>query len=178
MRDRDGDTSGLRLDAETTAPSGPGQAAGHAFISYVREDAAHADHLQRALEDAGIPVWRDTSSLWPGQDWQSHIRRAITDNALVFLACFSSRSIGRQISYQNKELILAIDQLQQRRPDASWLIPVRFDDCDLPDLDLGAGRTLRSLQRADLFGSNVSESTARLVAAVQRTLGSSGTATP
>lgn len=75
VRDRDGDTSGLRLDAETTAPSGPGQAAGHAFISYVREDAAHADHLQRALEDAGIPVWRDTSSLWPGQDWQSPTTR-------------------------------------------------------------------------------------------------------
>jgi hypothetical protein len=24
--------------------------------------------LQEMLEAAGIPVWRDTSSLWPGED--------------------------------------------------------------------------------------------------------------
>lgn len=63
--------------------------AGHVFISYVREDADRVGQLQRALQVAGIPVWRDTADLWPGEDWQAKIRSAITDNALVFIACFS-----------------------------------------------------------------------------------------
>jgi len=76
-----------------------GKVAGHAFISYVREDSRRADQLQRILEAAGIPVWRDTADLWPGQDWRANIRRAITNDALVFLACFSQLSLSRSRSY-------------------------------------------------------------------------------
>jgi hypothetical protein len=45
---------------------------------------------------------------------------------------------------QNEELILAIEQLRQRPPEEPWLIPVRFDACQIPDRDIGAGRTLNS----------------------------------
>jgi hypothetical protein len=150
--------------------SEPSVLAGHAFISYVREDSPRVDQLQRMLESAGIPVWRDTASLWPGEDWRANIRRAITDDALAFIACISHRSLGRDKSYQNEELVLAIDQLRLRRPDAPWLIPVRFDDCAIPDLDLGGGRTLASIQCTDLFGDRIAEGTARLVTAVLRIL--------
>jgi len=111
--------------------------AGHAFLSYVREDSAQVDRLQRALQKAGIPVWRDKSDLWPGEDWKAEIREAITDNALVFIACFSSSSLARVKSYQNEELVLAVEQLRLRAPEQPWLIPVRFDDCAVPDRDLG-----------------------------------------
>jgi hypothetical protein len=148
-----------------------GKPEGHAFISYVREDSHDVDKLQRTLEVAGISVWRDTADLWPGEDWRVKIRRAITDDALVFIACFSSRGLGRAKSYQNEELLLAIDQLRLRRPDDPWLIPVRFDDCDIPDLDLGGGRTLASIQRVDLFSDRRELGTARLVAAILRILG-------
>ena len=144
---------------------------GHAFISYVREDSRHADRLQHRLEDAGIPVWRDTAKLWPGEDWRMMIRRAITDDALVFIACFSHKSLARKKSYQNEELALAIEQLRSRRPDLPWLIPVRFDDCEVPDYDVGPGRTLRSIHRADLFGRHAKEGATRLVAVVLRILG-------
>ena len=66
---------------------------------------------------------------------------------LAFVACFSRAGRVRPKSYQNEELLLAVDQFRQRAPGQPWLIPVRFDDCDVPDLDLGAGRTLGSLQR-------------------------------
>ena len=145
--------------------------AGHAFISYAREDGRRVDALQRTLEAAGIPVWRDTLNLWPGEDWRAGIRRAIRDDALVFIACFSRASLERDRSYQNEELALAIEQLRLRRPDVPWLIPVRFDECDIPDRDVGGGRTLSSIQRADLFGADASDRTARLVAAVHRILG-------
>jgi Bacterial dnaA protein helix-turn-helix/TIR domain len=142
---------------------------GRAFISYVREDAYHADRLRRILEAAGVSVWLDTSDhdLWPGQDWRLEIRRAITDSALVFIACFSSRSAARIRRYPNEGLLLAIEQLRTRRPDVPWLIPVRFDDCLMPDLDLGGGRTLASIQRADLFGEHREVGITRLVTTVQ-----------
>lgn len=145
--------------------------AGHAFISYVREDARDVDQLQRDLEAAGISVWRDTANLWPGEDWRAKIRRAITDNALVFMACFSRQSAARATSYQYEELTLAIEQLRRRRPDDPWLIPVRFDDCPVPDLDLDAGRALSSIQGADLFGDRREIQMTRLLATVQRLLG-------
>jgi TIR domain len=145
-------------------------AAGDVFLSYVREDHRAVDRLQRVLESAGITVWRDTANLWPGEDWRIRIKRAITDNALVFIVCFSRNSVRRERSYQNEELILAIEQLRQRRPDEPWLIPVRFDDCAIPDLDIGGGRTLASIQRADLFGHEEVEGAERLVITVHRIL--------
>jgi hypothetical protein len=159
-----------RYYAPTLSPEGGSGSRGHAFISYVREDSAQVDALQQMLEAAGVPVWRDTSSLWPGENWRAKIRDAISRDALVFIACFSSHSAARQHSYQNEELLLAIDQLRQRQPDDPWLIPVRFDDCNVPDFELGAGRTLASIHRADLFGTNRELATRRLVQAVQRLL--------
>jgi hypothetical protein len=143
---------------------------GHVFISYVREDSDEVNALQNTLEATGIPVWRDTASLWPGEDWRTKIRQAITHDTLVFIACFSSHSAARQRSHQNEELLLAIDQLRLRKPDFPWLIPVRFDECDVPDLDLGAGRSLGSIQRADLFGANRDQVMGRLMTTVRRLL--------
>jgi hypothetical protein len=150
--------------------SNQGRLVGHVFISYVREDSLNVDRLQHLLQTAGVRVWRDTADLWPGEDWRIKIRQAITSNALVFLACFSHNSLGRERSYQNEELTLAIDQMRLRRPGEPWLIPIRFDDCDIPDISIGGGRSLGSIQRADLFGDRFTESSARLVEVVQRIL--------
>jgi len=148
--------------------------AGHAFMSYIRENSAETDQLQQVLEAAGVRVWRDTADLSPGQDWREKIRHAITKDSLVFLACFSTKSVSREISYQNEELILAVEQMRIRRPGQPWLIPIRFDDCDIPDLDLGGGRRLGSIQRVDFFGDQVNIATARLVSAIHRILNSHG----
>lgn len=172
-----GGSAGADVGTPPPAPE-PGTAGsafqGHAFISYVREDSGEVDELQRSLEAAGVAVWRDTASLWPGEDWRAKIRDAIIRDALAFIACFSSRGAARRRSHQNEELLLAVEQLRSRRPDDPWLIPVRFDDCDIPDLDLGAGRTLASLQRADLFGADRDQAAGRLVAAVLRRLRQAG----
>lgn len=139
---------------------------GHAFISYVREDSERVDRLQRILEAAGIPVWRDTADLWPGEDWRMNIRRAITKDALAFVVCFPENSEKRRVSGQNEELTLAVEQLRLRRPDQPWLIPVRLDNVKIPDIDIGGARTLESIQWADLTGDNWDQGAARLVAGV------------
>jgi hypothetical protein len=143
---------------------------GHAFISYAREDSRRVDALQQTLQAVGVPVWRDTADLWPGEDWRMKIRHAITEHALVFIACFSQASISRVKGYYNEELVLAIEQLRLRPLDNPWLIPVRFDECEIPDRDIGGGRTLMSIQCADLFGEHSHEGIARLKAGVMRIL--------
>jgi peptide/nickel transport system substrate-binding protein len=149
-----------------------GAPTGHVFISYVREDSRHVDALQRILQAAGIRVWRDTADLWPGEDWRTKIRRAITSDALVFIACFSRRSTARRKSYQNEELNLAIEELRQRPEDQPWFVPVRLDDCQIPGIYIGGGnRTLSHIQCVDLFGKHAGEGAARLVAAILRILG-------
>jgi hypothetical protein len=155
-------------DVDVRVPAKP---IGHVFISYIREDSIEVDRLQRLLESAGVRVWRDTADLWPGEDWRVKIRQAIRSNTLVFLACFSRRGLTRRRSYQNEELILAIDQMRLRPPGEPWLIPVRFDECDIPDWEIGGGRSLSDIQCADLFGDGFDDAATRLIAAVLRILG-------
>jgi hypothetical protein len=144
--------------------------AGHVFISYVHEDREQVDRLESWVVPTGILVWRDTKDLWPGENWRAKIREAISSGALAFVACFSRRSLARGVSYQNEELVLAIEQLRLRRAGEPWLIPVRFDDCDIPDLDIGAGQTLRHLQRVDLLGDGFDDGVSRLIEVVRRIL--------
>jgi nucleoside phosphorylase len=154
-------------------PTPPGDSTGHVFLSYAPEDSAAVDRLQSALESASIKVWRDTNDLLPGQDLRSAIRTAITGSAFVFIACFSTASLARTKSRQNEELTLAIEEARQRSIDQPWLIPVRLDDCEIPDRGLGGGRTLRSLVSIDLFGPKQADQTQRLVKSVLMILGRS-----
>ena len=144
---------------------------GHAFISYVHEDSEKVDILHGMLEAAGVPVWRDRGSLGPGDDWQEKIREAINGDALVFIACFSSHSAARSKSFQYEELYLAIGEYRQRPPDAGWLLPVRLDDCKVPDISLVPGKTLKSLDCIDLFGKDAGKGRDRVVSKARRRLG-------
>jgi hypothetical protein len=143
---------------------------GAAFISYVREDTKRVDHLQEVLEKHDIPVWRDKGQLRPGEDWRIKIRDAIAADSLAFVACFSSNSESRERTYQRDELVLAIEQLRMRAPNRPYLLPVRLDDCPIPDLDIGGGRTLRNLQWVDYFGRHRQANGERLAESVQHIL--------
>lgn len=162
---RDGDL--LRIYSEFGERK---EGTGHVFISYAREDADNANRLQQALEAAGIWVWRDSADIRPGEEWRTAIRRAITHEALVFIACFSRRSVALEESYQNEELYLAAEQLRARRRDDVWLISVRFDDCEIPDFDIGRGETLDAIQWVDLFGNDFEKGSSRLVETIQHVL--------
>jgi TIR domain len=167
----DSDAGHRKIDERASSGSGMTSSTPvHVFISYAPGDAEGADLIQYALEEAGVQVWRDSRDLWPGEDRRVAIRNAITSNAMVFIACFSSRRVGLQRSPQNEELFIALDEMRLRLPGTPWLIPVRFDDFAIPNVDIGAGRTLDSLESADIFGQGRSEAVVRLVAAVLRIL--------
>ena len=167
-------SSAAPIAAPNAAPGQPADSpAGHVFLSYGHEDSDAVDRLQEALTAAGVRVWRDIDELLGGQDLLGTLRQAISGDAFVFVACFSTASIARKKSYQNAELTLAIEEMRQRRFDLPWLIPVRLEDCEVPDRDIGGGRTLRSLLWIDLFGPGQAKQTERLVKSVLSILGQS-----
>jgi hypothetical protein len=120
------------------------------FLSYVREDWSKVKELRDALTAEGITVWIDKESIIPGELWPDAIRRAIRDGDF-FMACFSRHYAKRTRTYAYKELNIAIKELNLRSPDRAWFIPIRLDDCQIPDRSIGAGETLADIQRVDLF---------------------------
>lgn len=143
----------------------------HVFVSYVREDAEQVDQLCAVLEASRIPYWRDRTALGPGDAWKAKIRDAIRKGSLVFLACFSENSRAKLKSHMNEELTLAVEEYRKMPPGRTWLIPVRFDDGDVPEWDLGAGRVLSDLNYVDLFGSAMAPQAASLVTTIHGVMG-------
>lgn len=143
----------------------------HVFISYVRQDEAAVDKLCDLLKAANIPYWRDRDSLGPGDSWKRVIRDAIRDGSAAFLACFSENQRAKEKSVMNDEIAIAVEEFRQRRPDKTWLIPVRFDEGDIDDWDLGAGRSLRDINYSDLFGDRYTTEAVKLIARIQDVFG-------
>lgn len=121
----------------------------HAFVSYVREDAAVVDGLVAGLRAKGVSIWLDRDSIGAGERWKATIHQAIRSGYL-FLACFSRNYSARDKSYMNEELTVAIEELRQRPRQRAWFIPVSLDGTDIPYIEIGAGETLHDLQRLDL----------------------------
>ncbi|WP_275266189.1 toll/interleukin-1 receptor domain-containing protein [Nocardioides caldifontis] len=143
----------------------------HAFISYVREDTVAVDELERVLSAAGIPVWRDVHSLFPGDAWKRRIKEAIQGDALAFLPVFSTASESRHKSQMREEIQLAIEEFRKMDPDQSWIFSVRLDDVSVPAYDITPTRVLTDLNWTNFFGPTKTEETTRLVARIQQLLG-------
>lgn len=143
----------------------------HVFVSYVREENTEVDKLCAVLEAAKIPYWRDRKSLGPGDAWKAKIRDAIRRGSLVFLACFSDDSRGKDKSHMNEELTLAVEEYRKMPPGRTWLIPLRFDSGEVPEWDLGAGRTLSDLNYSDLFEDGYAPEAASLVTTIHGVMG-------
>ena len=122
----------------------------HVFLSYVRENAAEVDRLAKDLRQFSIDVWLDREKIAPGVRWQDAIRRAIRAGA-SFIPCFSHETEIRGRTYMNEELIIAIEEVRLRPVTSSWLIPVLLSPCEVPELQLGMGATLQSLQFVKLY---------------------------
>lgn len=120
------------------------------FISYVRENTKIVDKFCQELKSHGIQVWRDRDDIAPGSRWKREIRNAIREGTF-FVACFSKEYNDREKTYMNEELAIAIEELRQRPHDRIWFIPVKLNECEIPDLDVGGGETLRDLHYVNLY---------------------------
>ena len=101
------------------------------FLCYAREDEEPVKTIYQRLTDAGFKPWMDTMDLLCGEAWEIGIERAIR-RADIFLACLSSNSIKKR-GFVQKELTRALDILKEKLDEDIYIIPVRLDDCEVPE---------------------------------------------
>jgi hypothetical protein len=124
----------------------------HVFISYVKENRKIVYKLCKYLEKQDITIWLDKNDIAPGTFWKDSIRNAIS-NGDFYMAFFSKEQNSRNRSYMNEELVLAIEELRRRNYNQVWFIPILLSG-EIPDLEIGAGKTLRDLQWIELNEKN------------------------
>ena len=122
----------------------------HVFISYCHENKTIVDRLCQTLASHDIHIWLDRDNIGPGTPWKQAIQQAI-QHGDFFIACFSTEANARNQTYMSEELKIAIEELHRRPVDKAWFIPVKLNECEIPDIDIGGGETLRTLQYVDLY---------------------------
>jgi len=136
------------------------------FLAHASEDKLQVRDLYDRLEERGFAPWLDEIDLIPGQIWTDEIPKAIAD-AGVFLAFLSNRSVGK-LGYVQNEFRRALVAFGERPPGSIFLIPVRLDDCTVPDLRIAELElSLQHIQWVDLFEEDGFD---RLVAALELAL--------
>ena len=121
----------------------------HVFISYCHENKATVDRLCQDLTSHNIHIWLDRDNIGPGTPWKQAIQQAI-HHGDFFIACFSKEANARNQTYMSEELNVAIEEMHRRPADWVWFIPVKLNECEIPNIDIGDGKTLQDLQYVNL----------------------------
>lgn len=132
------------------------------FISYITENFNIVELIKKELQYAGAQVWLDKDVLTPGVRWKKEIRTNIEESDF-FLAFFSKEYHTKQRSYMNEELTIAIENMRLLHSEKVWFIPIRIDDCKIPDIEVGKGESLGALQWIDLDSRNIEQGLEKLV---------------
>jgi hypothetical protein len=112
------------------------------FLSYAREDESRVRKLQERLSQFGISSWMDVEDILGGENWSNAIKEAIK-RADFFLVCLSVHSVNKR-GWVQKERRDALEILRGMLDEDIYLIPVRLEECDIPD-------NLSQYQAVDLF---------------------------
>lgn len=100
------------------------------FISHANEDHAAAKRLYKRLKDDGFNPWLDDERILPGQNWNLECEKAMRASDAILL-CFSEVSVAKA-GYIQKEYKRAMDILEEKPEGAIFVIPIRFDECEMP----------------------------------------------
>jgi formylglycine-generating enzyme required for sulfatase activity len=101
------------------------------FLCHSKNDIKIVRELYEKLRvEPWIEPWLDEENLYPGQDWNLEIEKAIetTDEILV---CLSNNSITKE-GYVQKEIKIALDCFDRKPEGAVFIIPVRLEECNPP----------------------------------------------
>jgi formylglycine-generating enzyme required for sulfatase activity len=148
QRLNESDTQTDRTDvpeiSQSTGVTSPGQTTGSVriFLSYTRKDQPKVEWLYQQLHGAGFAPWIDTKDLLPGQRFEYEIKKVIRQSDF-FLACLSPNSVDKR-GFIQREIKEALDVLQEKLESDIYLIPVRLEECDVPE-------SLREFHWANLY---------------------------
>jgi hypothetical protein len=101
------------------------------FLCHASDDKPAVRDLYGRLQRDGFRPWFDEHDILPGQQWESEIRKAVRRSNAI-LICLSQRSTNKS-GYVQKELRFALDIADEKPDDVIFLIPVRLENCTVPD---------------------------------------------
>jgi len=129
------------------------------FLCHSSNDKPTVRELYRQLSAEGwLDVWLDEEKLYPGQDWNLEIEKAV-EAADAILVCLSNNSITKE-GYVQRELRIVLDYADYKPEGTLYLIPIRLEDCEPP-------RRLRPWQYADYFEEDLERAYQRLLVSLQ-----------
>jgi hypothetical protein len=112
------------------------------YLSYAHEDEKQVQELYDRLSVAGFKPWMVSRDVQPGADWAAVSQEAMRHSDF-FLAMLSTHSATHS-GFFAKELEAALDIKSRKPADEVYLIPVRLEECDVPE-------RLRTIVWIDLF---------------------------
>lgn len=130
------------------------------FLCHSSADKPAVRELYQKLRaEPWIQPWLDEEELYPGQDWETEIEKAVELSDVV-LVCLSNGSINKR-GFVQKELRFALDVALEMPEDAIFIIPLRLEECTPP-------RSLRDWQYADYFEDRRDRAFQRLLVSLRR----------
>jgi hypothetical protein len=101
------------------------------FLSHASQDKVLVRELCEKLKNDGFDPWLDEERLFPGMDWNLEIEQALRASDVILL-CFSSISVEKE-GYIQREYKRAMRYKEEKPEGAIYVIPVKLDDCKLPN---------------------------------------------
>jgi hypothetical protein len=102
------------------------------FLSYSWEDKERVMQIHDLLEAAGAEPWIDREEIRGGADWELSIKRQMHDSQRVVI--FLSQASLQKVGYAWAEIRMAARIAEEQPEGTPFIIPVKLDDCALPDL--------------------------------------------
>jgi formylglycine-generating enzyme required for sulfatase activity len=130
------------------------------FICHSSADKPVVRELcQKLRAEEWIQPWLDEEELYPGEDWDLAIQKAVEESDVV-LVCLSNNSITKR-GYVQKELRYVVDIALEIPEEEIFIIPLRLEECTPP-------RSLREWQYADYFEGKRKDAYRRLMVSLKR----------
>jgi formylglycine-generating enzyme required for sulfatase activity len=130
------------------------------FLCHSSQDKPAVRELYQQLRaEPWIQPWLDEEDLYPGQDWNMEIERAV-EAADAIIVCLSKGSITKE-GYVQRELRIVLDYADYKPEGTLYLMPVRLEECEPP-------RRLRPWQYADYFEGQRERAFQRLLVSLKR----------
>ena len=130
------------------------------FLCHSSNDKPAVRELYQKLSaETWIQPWLDEEELYPGQDWNMEIEKAV-EAADAILVCLSKGSITKE-GYVQRELRSVLDFADYKPEGTLYIIPVRLEECEPP-------RRLRTWQYADYFEGQRDRAFQRLLVSLKR----------
>jgi toxoflavin biosynthesis protein ToxD len=136
------------------------------FLCHSSNDKPAVRELYQKLRaEAWIQPWLDEEELYPRQDWNMEIEKAV-EAADAIIVCLSKSSITKE-GYVQRELRIVLDFADYKPEGALYIMPVRLEECEPP-------RRLRPWQYADYFEGQQERGLQRLLISLKRRADSLG----